>query len=131
MAETIPVIAGGDIYPSRFVSMGAADYTVIESNSGDLDVVGVTDESTKNAPQTGGSDLHASAGDRVRYHPYGEDPLLELAGSVTRGGYIKPDNDGKGVAATTTNDVAFAIAWESGSSGEKIKVKLISAYYVQ
>ena len=133
MSTLIPVIAGGDINPARFVSLStSANNTVVESNAGDTTVVGITDESTKNAPQTGGSTLHAEDNDHVRMHQYGEDCLVKVGtGGLTAGDYVKPDADGKGVTASTTADVAFAIAFETATAGDLARVMPISAYYIQ
>ncbi|MBE41882.1 MAG: hypothetical protein CL480_11350 [Acidobacteria bacterium] len=117
--------AGGDINPARFVTVStAARHTVLESNSGDTALIGITDESTKNAPQTGGSTLHAESGDHARVHPYGDDCKLELGGTVTQGDFIKPDNSGMGVTAGAAA-VAGAIALESGISGDLIDVMIL------
>jgi len=126
MAITIPVRAGGDINPSRFVTVDTtARHTVVESNSGDTKILGISDEATKNAPQTGSSSLAAESGDQFRMHAYGSDPLLELGtGGCTAGDFLKPDNDGKGVTAGAA-DVAGAIALETGSAGEKVKVQIV------
>lgn len=126
MATLIPVAAGGDINPSRFVTI-SGNNTVVESNAGDEAVVGITNESTKNAPQAGGSTLHAADNDQARIHPYGEDCLLEIGtGGCTAGNYLKPDADGKGVVAGTADDLAFAIAFETAAAGEKAKVLVTS-----
>jgi len=125
MSVNVPLVAGGDINPSRFVTIDTtARYTVVESNSGDTKILGISDESTKNAPQTGGSDLHAESGDHVRIFGYTEDPLLKLGGTVTAGDFIKPDNAGKGVTAGAAA-VAAAIALESGVDGDLIKVQIV------
>lgn len=116
---SIPVVAGGDINPARFVSYSASyNKTVVESNAGDAKLFGISTEATKNAPQTGGSTLAAENGDQVRIHGWGEDCLLKIgSGGVTRGDWVKPDNSGQGVTATTGN-VAGAFALESAAENE-------------
>lgn len=127
----VPVKAGGDIRPARFCTIDTTEnHTVVESNSGDVKVVGISDESTKNAPQEGGSTLHAADGDQVRLFRRGSDPLLELgSGGCAAGDWITPDNDGKGVVAASAA-VAHAIAYEAGSEGEKVKVELLGSPYL-
>jgi hypothetical protein len=122
MTTLIPVKAGGDIRPARFVSAGAANNTVLESEAGDVKILGVSQEATKNAPQEGGSTLAAAANDQFEMFPWGSDPLLELgAGGCAAFDWLKPDADGKGVVAAGAA-VAGAIAFEAGSAGEKVKV---------
>lgn len=128
---TVPLAAGGDINPSRFVTWSAAaNQTVLESNSGDTKLVGITAEHTKNAPQTGGSTLHAEAGDQARVHFPGEDCLLLIgAGGCTAGDFLKPDADGKGVVAVT-GAVAGAQATETAAAGELAHVLVTPPLYV-
>ncbi len=123
MASLIPVQAGGNINPSRFVTIDVTDnHTVVESNSGDTKIFGISAEHTRDTPDSGGSAYHAIAGDQARIHVMGDDPLLELGvGGCTAGDFLKPDNDGKGVTAAS-GATAGALAMESGSAGEKVKV---------
>jgi hypothetical protein len=122
----VPVKAGGDINPARFVTWStAANQTVLESNSGDTKLAGIVDESTKNAPQSGGSTLHAAADDQARVHFFGDDCLLEIGtGGCTAGDFLKPDNDGKGVTASG-GDTAGAQAVETAADGAKARVLVL------
>lgn len=134
MADYISMQAGGTIRTSRFVSGGAADHEIIESNAGDLDVVGVATEGSQDAPLPNASNLANAAtdGEQCRFYPYGKQCRVEVGtGGLTRFVYAKPDADGKAIAATTTNDVAFFLPVESASEGELCLGWVISAYYVQ
>lgn len=123
--------AGGDINPARFCTIDTtANATVVESNSGDVKVVGISTEATKNAPQEGGSTLAAAANDVLRMYPRGSDPLLTLGvGGCIAGDWLKPDNDGKGVVAASAS-VAHAMAFEAGSADEKVKVQMLGSPYL-
>ena len=126
------VKAGGDIYPARFTTISTvANNTVLESNSGDTKLFGITTEATKNAPQSGGSELAAESGDEVRVYEPGSPPCLLKIGSggCTAGDFLKPDNDGKGVTATT-GAVAGAQAIETASEGELALVRVTPPLYV-
>jgi len=127
----VPVKAGGDINPARFCTISTTEnHTVVESNSGDVKVVGVSSEATKNAPQEGGSTLAAEDGDQFEMYPIGSDPLLKLgSGGCSAGDWLTPDNSGQGVTAGSAT-IAHAIAWEAGSEGELVKVTVISPYLV-
>lgn len=125
------VKAGGDINPARFTSIStAANNTVLESNSGDTKLFGISTEATKNAPQSGGSTLAAESGDEVRIYEPGKTCLLTIgSGGCTAGDFLKPDNDGKGVTATT-GAVAGAQAMETASASELALVRVIPPSYV-
>jgi hypothetical protein len=126
----IPFIAGGSIYPARFVTLATtANQTVAQSTSGDSKVVGITTEGAKAAPQSGASAYAAEVGDQVRVHMMGENCLLKVgSGGLTAGDYIKPDASGQGVTATTGN-WSFAIALETASVGEFAHVLVIPVTY--
>jgi len=128
MPATPPLLtAGGDIYPCRIVKQStAADFQALQATANDRPI-GISYDGGKYAPL---SDLvsdnpHAEDGDPVGLYSDGEQCLLELGGTVTRGGRIKADANGKGVAIATTGTTIqhfIAEALESGVSGEKIRV---------
>lgn len=125
----IPFIAADDINVARFVTLKTSNQTVYESNGGDTGVVGISTEAAKAAPQTGASTYAAVAGDQLRIHMLGENCLLKIgSGGVTVGTYIKPDNSGQGVTATTGN-AAFALALETASEGELAHVLVLPLIY--
>lgn len=121
-SHAIAAVAGGDIRSHRFVSIGGADHTLIEANSGDKDVVGISQPGSNEAPlPTYTTPLAAESGDQFYYRPFGSEALLEVgSGGATRGVYLKPDNDGKGVAITT-NDYGFFLPFESALEGELVR----------
>lgn len=119
--------AGGDIYPSRFVMLDTTDdHQVIQATAG-LRVQGISQEWTKAAPVSGASALAAADLDPITVYGEGQQCLLELGGSVTRGDRLKSDANGKGVACATSGPVqnAGAIALESGSSGDLRRVQVL------
>src|SRR4051794_2591226 len=104
-------VANGNIYPCRFVKDDTADGMVVQAGAGDR-VRGISGSGTRSAPYPGlDSAYHAVAGDNcLLYGPGTRDVPLELGGTVTKGGRIKSDADGKGVASTTDKDQYGAIA---------------------
>lgn len=112
--------ASADVNPSRFVKKTGA-YTVAEAGATDV-VFGVSQEGTKEAPIPGASALAASAGDPLLVYGEEEECLLEAGGAVADGTPVKPDANGRGVAAAT-GDRYYAIA-ERGAdaAGEKMTV---------
>jgi hypothetical protein len=124
----LAVKAGGDINPYRFISGGAADAVVLESNLNDIVVLGVTTGATREAPRSGASVLHAADGDNVEYLSAGMEASVEAGATVTRWTLLMPDADGKAIPATTLK-YAHAIASESVATGENCRVMLIPPTY--
>jgi hypothetical protein len=123
--ERIQGIAAGTIRPSRFVKQStAADFAFLEADANEA-IIGVSHESTQDAPIPGASANAAEDGDALAVYPIGVVCLLELGGTVARGDELKSDADGKGVVRATTGTTVQnigALALESGVSGELIKV---------
>ena len=119
--------AGGTIAPASFVKFDtSADEQVVAAGAGDP-VIGVSQEGMKRAPGLPGSDtaIAAESGDTVHVYGWGNDCLLTLGGTVTRGDYLKSDASGFGVTASS-GDETGAIALQSGTSGVKIRVVAVS-----
>ena len=124
MSDSFSLKAGGDIRPSRFISI-SGNYTVSESNAGSV-VFGVSHDSTKAAPADGLANAnHAEADDTVSYYKLGDSCLLTAGAAVAAGAFLKPDADGRGVTASTADDLAGAVALEAaGAAGELIRVQI-------
>lgn len=126
-------VAGGNIYPSRFVKAStAADFRVLQATANDR-IAGISGIGTNYPPIVDPAitvnGYHAVAGQNCRVHGENDECLLELgSGGVTRGGLLKSDADGKGVAVATsgtTKQFPGARALESGSEGDKIRVEVL------
>ena len=126
MQDGTPLIAGGDINPARFVTLStAANFTVLESNSGDTKLYGISAEHTKNTPQTGSSALHAESGDQPWIFEAGAKCKLKIgSGGCTAGDFLKPDNSGQGVTAAAAA-TAGAQALETAVEGELAEVRVL------
>lgn len=123
MAETVTV-AGGDVRPSRFVKAGATDFRVLQAGANER-AIGISRKGTRNPPYEGLNDgLLAKVGENCPTHGLGDTAPLELGGSVTRGDRLRSDANGRGVTATAAES-AYAVAKESGASGEIILVDII------
>lgn len=130
MPNVVPQLkAGGDVYPSRFVKMSAAaDFTLLQADA-NAEVIGIAQEGSKQPPLSDlitGTPKAAESGDALHIYTEGDVCLLECGGNVTRGGLLKPDADGKGVAIGTTETTIEnygAIALQNGAAGEKILVQ--------
>ena len=137
------LVASGNIYPCRFACIDPADsFKALQCTAtanGTEKPIGVTQEGTDWPPITDSHITNAGYaaidGENVRIFPAGENPLLELGyGGCSAGDQLKPDADGKGVKVVTAGSVETpqyygAIALQSGSSGEKIRVFVQPAAY--
>jgi hypothetical protein len=130
MAAVNPsLIAGGNISPSRFITLSTTENaTALQAGAG-ARVIGVATEGAHDAPITGSSALAAADGDYFRWHPLGDECLLDVAATITAGDVLKSDANGKGVVADTDEDAVGAIALEAGASGEKIRVLVWLCYF--
>lgn len=118
--------AGGNIAPCRFVKRTASSGEPVITQCGSNEAPwGIGPSGTRRQALTGWDDGYAAiSGDTVNVIGPGDDEaLLEIAGTIAAGGYIKSDADGKGVAAGTDKDHVGAVALVSGVSGELIRVK--------
>lgn len=105
--------AEATINPCRFIKAGAADNGAIQATDGAAPTLGVTTEN-----------ISAASGGKIDCVMSGI-AYLELGGSVTRGGYLKPDANGKGVAVTIVAGTPVylgAKALVSGVAGDIIAV---------
>ena len=134
-AHTTSILAGGNIYPSRFIKIStSADNTALQAGSNE-DVIGISTEATKDAPLSGASAYAGVDTYQMHYYPNGTECLLEIgSGGVTRGDYLKSDTNGKGVSAATTGPTAQFIgaqALESAAAGDfaRVMVMRIPKYY--
>jgi len=119
-------VAGGNIAPSRFVSLStSSDRTVVQSGSGDTTVIGISQIGTHLTPLLSLDDGFAAvAGENVKvYEPEDHEGWLELGGTVASGDFLKPDANGKGVTASSDGDFYGAKAIQAGTVGQIVKVK--------
>lgn len=132
MPNTPPLlIAGGDIYPSRFVMMdSSADRTGLQATANAV-IIGVSMEGSNYPPLNDLVTTHKAAkeGDYFRLYGDGDYCLVEAGEAFDRGTRLKADANGKAVAILTTgttNQNIGAIALESSNGdGEKIPVQVL------
>lgn len=114
-------IAGGNISPSRFVKGEAGtSNTILQCGLNDR-AIGVSHESTLEAPIPSASAYAAI--DTTTVQVYGLGEVCEVTGAATIAAfdYLKPDADGKAIVAVP-GDAYSAIALVDAASGEKVKV---------
>lgn len=121
-------IAGGDIYPARFVKLVQVngEPVVLQCAANDPPW-GISQPNTRRINLPGYNDgLAAVAGQMLNIFGPGDDAaLLEIAEAVAAGDYLKSDANGKGVKATAANDAVGAQALVGGQAGDVIRVKPI------
>lgn len=119
-------VASGGIYPCRFVTI-SGDNTVAQSGAGDY-TAGISQEGSHKTPLPGETNTYAAeAGDPLEVFGPGQETQLELGATVVAGAKLKPDANGKGVSAASTNYYG-AIAKHGGAAGEKILVIVERGY---
>lgn len=124
MTQSPSYVASEDILPARFVNIVAGtDHQIEACDAGDV-ADGVTHESTMDAalPGVAAADLPAAkTGTACRIYGLGESCEIEAGGTIAAGDYLKPDADGKAVAASSTDEYS-AKARAGAASGEKVQV---------
>jgi len=120
--EPMQVTAGGTVRPCRFVKVStAADNTVLEADANEA-IIGVSSQATQDAPLSGNDGNAATTGDQLHIHPIGTRCLLRIgSGGCTRGGELKSDGDGNGVAVATSGTTVQqigAISLQSAIEGD-------------
>lgn len=121
-------LPGGDIAPARFVKLDTSNVGMVLTCGANEAIFGISSPTVRRLALTGWDDgLAGKLGDGAMnvIGPGDDEALLELAGTVAHGGYIKSDASGKGVAATTDKDNVGAQALASGVSGQLVRVKPI------
>lgn len=128
--ETPSFYAGGNINPSRAVSLStAADYYVLQSTTTTLPF-GISQPGTLEAPGTAADAGYAATdGKTLKVAGVGEVALLELGtGGCARGDMLKSDADGKGVTASVASATLvhyIGRALRTGVAGEKVPVFIL------
>lgn len=121
-------IAGGDVYPMRFVKLSTtADGKVLAAGAGDV-TIGISQRGTRRSEYVDTSGKAAASGEPVQYFDETEECILEAGGTIAAGDKLKSDSNGKGVATTTDKDWMGAIALQAGASGDLLKVKVQGLY---
>jgi hypothetical protein len=131
-AETPGRMAGGTIYPSRFVAKQTGNpYRVIQASADTDQVIGISDHRSKYlAGMFGVSAPYPAAelDDGVRVYGDGETTLLEAGAAFTADEYLVSDSSGRGVR-NLLGDAAVkgigARAIESATAaGQLVKVQV-------
>lgn len=118
--------AGGNISPARFVKPDTTtDEQVLQCGAGDR-IIGVSQAGTHRTPYSTLDDGYAAvATEEIEVFGIGEQPWLELGGTVAVGDRLKADANGKGVATTTDLDEWGAIALQAGIVGQLARVQVV------
>ncbi len=104
-------VASGAIQPRRFIKFGANDSLAVQSGATDAGAtIGVSDS-------LGAADTH-------RVEAYVQDFAdVEFGGTVARGAFVKPDAQGRAVAAGAGESYCGK-AWASAVSGDITSIKI-------
>jgi len=119
--------ANGTIAPSRLIKIDTTgDGLALQAGAGDK-CLGISQSGMKRAPGLPGSDtaIAAEAGDPVQVYALGDVAMLTLGGTVARGDYLKSDATGRGVTASSGDEVG-AVALQSGTVGTLSLVQVLN-----
>ena len=117
-------IAGGDIYPMRFVKLSTTRGQVLECDAGERPI-GISQRGTRRSEYVDTSGKAAAANEPITFFDESEECWLELgSGGANENDLLKADADGKGVAAGTDADWAGAICLGAGAAGDLVPVKV-------
>jgi hypothetical protein len=122
-------LAGGTIYPCRFVFKNADPHEVEQAASAITPLIGISQEGTHDTPGLSGAGTDAASdGEQLHVYTEGDECLLEVVTTVAAGNRLKSDADGKGTPLLGTETAAEtfvgAIALDDGAAGEKIRVQV-------
>lgn len=109
------LVAGGDIYPFRFVELSGA-FTCTQCNAASDKILAVTDGSVKQF----NSVYNAQSGDEVSLQPTNTVQVELGTGGALAGSLLTSDSSGRAVIGTSTQ-VCYYIALEAGSASEIIR----------
>lgn len=129
MSVKTQYVAGGNIYPCRFIKEAStAPFTVVQATANSR-ICGISTEGTTVVAIKGVTDdsciYAATEGLPVSYFGEHDECLLQVAEQVTPGTYLVSDADGMGVAAASGSSTIGAVALEpSTAAGQKIRVRV-------
>lgn len=123
------LIAGGNIYPSRFIKVStAADNTALQAGANEA-VCGISQSGSK-YPSTepsgllGTDQIAAVSGDNIGNFGLGDVCPVVCGGTVTAGDLLESDSNGKAVTSGPGRNFG-ARALESGTPGQLIRCQII------
>ena len=125
--DRIQYVAGGDIYPCRFVKQATtAPFTVVQASVAGEAVVGIAQEGTTVVPIDGftnSSSVYAGTAG-LPIHVFGEhsECLVEAGGVIAVGDLLATDANGKAVKATSGQKVGARALEAASAAGVKIRV---------
>ena len=122
-------VAGGDIYPCRFIKQATdAPFVAIQATDGSA-VIGISTEGTTLVPIDGFTNdtsvFSARQGLPVSYFGEHDECLLVVSEQIAPGDYLVSDAEGKGKKATSGTANIGAVALEPATAaGQKIRVRV-------
>lgn len=128
MANITQYVAGGDIYPCRFIKQSdTAPFTAVQATSNKDDIIGVSAEGTTVVPIDGytnsASVYAATVGLPVSYWGEHDECLLVMSEVCDAGDLLTSDANGMGKVGTAGTDKIGARALQPcTAAGQKIRV---------
>lgn len=122
-----PMVAGGNISPSRFVMPSSTNENECLQATADARTIGISQRGTRNPPIAGLDDgLAAVAGEQLQIFGPGEVAMLEIGAAVTPGTFLRSDANGRGIPVATAGQWYGARALQGGAANDFIQVLVIT-----
>ena len=123
MSQNPSYVFGADIGPSLIVRQTGDPHTVVRAVNGELPLVGVSHEGTREAPIPGITPLAGKAGESARI--YGDTEVCEvIAGAnIASGVYVTANADSHAVAAAD-GDYYVGRTLAAAISGERARIQV-------
>ena len=112
--------ASADIACSRFVKI-SGNFTVNQCVANEV-AIGVSAEGTTEAPIPGASTLAARTGELLRVFGQDEVAVIEVGASVTAGGFVKPDANGRAIPAVANDRYSGQVLRSQSTVGGKTEI---------
>ncbi len=110
--------------PCRFVYRDTTDGKWLQCSTTQL-IEGVSQAAARRIDALVATGYAAIAGEPLTIHTLGDEPQIELEGTVTPGQLLKSGTTGKASAATSNADLYGGQVYDNGVSGEFVKMRVM------
>lgn len=125
-------LASGNISPSRFVKQDTSNEGYVSQAGAGERAIGVSQSGTRQPPISGLDDGYAATQNTAPLTVFTatDECDLEAGGAITNGDYLKSDSSGRGVTASSADDIYCAIALRAATTaGQLVRVRVTGPQY--
>jgi hypothetical protein len=117
-------IAEGDIYPCRFVKVGAAEGGLLAATAATDKIIGISFKDTRRSDYVDTSGKLAASGEPLSYYRQGARCKVEAGGTITIGALLKATTAGLAIVVASSGDYYGARALGPAVTGEYCEVEV-------